>query len=106
MGIGLRPAHTHVTPYVPHVRRSVAFASKSLCRIRIRLGKKSDDIFLDKEGDMAHRYTIIRAGVLVMKIVNSLKTIKLRHKGCRVIRRKGRNYVINKAHPRFKARQG
>ncbi|MGN6670811.1 MAG: type B 50S ribosomal protein L36 [Candidatus Nucleicultricaceae bacterium] len=41
-----------------------------------------------------------------MKIVNSLKTIKTRHKGCRVIRRKGRIYVINKSNPRFKARQG
>lgn len=41
-----------------------------------------------------------------MKIVNSLKTIKTRHKDCRVIRRKGRTYVINKSNPRFKARQG
>ncbi len=41
-----------------------------------------------------------------MKIVNSLKTIKLRDKNCRVIRRKGRIYVINKLNPRYKARQG
>ena len=41
-----------------------------------------------------------------MKIVNSLKSVKLRHTACRVIRRKGRNYVINKMNPRFKARQG
>lgn len=41
-----------------------------------------------------------------MKIVNSLKTIKKRDKNCRVIRRKGRVYVINKRNPRFKARQG
>jgi len=41
-----------------------------------------------------------------MKIVNSLKTIKNRDKNCRVIRRKGRVYVINKRNPRFKARQG
>jgi large subunit ribosomal protein L36 len=41
-----------------------------------------------------------------MKIVNSLKTIKLRHKDCRVVRRKGRMYVINKTNPKFKARQG
>ena len=41
-----------------------------------------------------------------MKIVNSLKTIKLRDKNCRVIRRKGRVFVINKRNPRFKARQG
>jgi large subunit ribosomal protein L36 len=41
-----------------------------------------------------------------MKIRNSLKTAKARHKDCRVVRRKGRVYVINKTHPRFKARQG
>lgn len=41
-----------------------------------------------------------------MKIVNSLKTIKNRHKDCRLIRRKGRVYIINKSNPRFKARQG
>ncbi|MCR4555502.1 MAG: type B 50S ribosomal protein L36 [Alphaproteobacteria bacterium] len=41
-----------------------------------------------------------------MKVVNSLKTIKQRHKNCRMIRRKGRVYVINKTNPRFKARQG
>lgn len=41
-----------------------------------------------------------------MKVVNSLKSMKDRHKECRVIRRKGRLYVINKRNPRFKARQG
>ena len=41
-----------------------------------------------------------------MKVVNSLKSIKNRHKQCRIVRRKGRVYVINKTNPRFKARQG
>jgi len=41
-----------------------------------------------------------------MKVVNSLKSMKARHKECRVVRRKGRLYVINKHNPRFKARQG
>ena len=41
-----------------------------------------------------------------MKIANSLKTLKKRHRACRVIRRRGRVYVINKENPRFKARQG
>lgn len=41
-----------------------------------------------------------------MKVVNSLKTLKSRDRNCRVIRRKGRVYVINKQKPRFKARQG
>jgi large subunit ribosomal protein L36 len=41
-----------------------------------------------------------------MKIVNSLKTLKKRDKNCRVVRRRGRVFVINKQNPRFKARAG
>lgn len=41
-----------------------------------------------------------------MKVVSSLKTLKNRDKNCRLVRRKGRVYVINKLNPRFKARQG
>jgi large subunit ribosomal protein L36 len=41
-----------------------------------------------------------------MKIVNSLKSLKGRHRDNRLIRRKGRVYVINKTQPRYKARQG
>ena len=45
-------------------------------------------------------------GILTMKIVNSLKSLKGRHRDNRVIRRRGRTYVINKTNRRFKARQG
>ena len=41
-----------------------------------------------------------------MKVRNSLKSAKRRERGCRIVRRKGRLYVINKRNPRFKARQG
>lgn len=41
-----------------------------------------------------------------MKIKNSLKTLKTRHRENRLVRRKGRIYIINKQNPRFKARQG
>ena len=41
-----------------------------------------------------------------MKTVSSIKTLKIRHSDCQVVRRKGRLYVINKTNPRFKARQG
>jgi large subunit ribosomal protein L36 len=47
-----------------------------------------------------------QAGVRAMKIRNSLKSLKSRHRDCRVIRRRGRTYVINKTNRRFKARQG
>ena len=45
-------------------------------------------------------------GRTAVKIKNSLKTAKLRERNCLVIRRKGRVYVINKLHPRYKTRQG
>ena len=41
-----------------------------------------------------------------MKVRNSLRSLKQRHRDCRIVRRKGRVYVINKTQPRFKARQG
>lgn len=41
-----------------------------------------------------------------MQVVNSLRGAKQRHPGCRIVRRKGRLYVICKANPRFKAVQG
>jgi large subunit ribosomal protein L36 len=41
-----------------------------------------------------------------MRIRNSLKSAKSRDKNCRVVRRHGRVYVINKKNPRMKCRQG
>ncbi|MEP0519384.1 MAG: type B 50S ribosomal protein L36 [Hyphomicrobiales bacterium] len=41
-----------------------------------------------------------------MKIKNSLRSLKNRDRDNRVVRRKGRVYVINKVKRRFKARQG
>ena len=42
----------------------------------------------------------------VMKVRNSLKSLRSRHRNNRLVRRKGRVYVINKTQKRFKARQG
>ena len=41
-----------------------------------------------------------------MKVVNSLKSLKKRDRNNRLVRRKGRVYIINKKNPRMKARQG
>jgi len=41
-----------------------------------------------------------------MKVKSSLKALKTRHRDCKVVRRRGRVYVINKTDPRFKAKQG
>jgi len=43
---------------------------------------------------------------IAMRIKNSLKALKTRHRDNRMVRRKGRIYIINKTAPRFKARQG
>ncbi len=41
-----------------------------------------------------------------MKVRSSLKSLKTRHRACKVVRRKGRIYIINKVDPRYKAKQG
>lgn len=41
-----------------------------------------------------------------MKVVNSLKSLKTRDRNCKLVRRRGRVYIINKKNPRFKVRQG
>jgi large subunit ribosomal protein L36 len=41
-----------------------------------------------------------------MKVRNSLKALMKRHRDNRLVRRKGRVYIINKTNPRYKARQG
>ena len=41
-----------------------------------------------------------------MKVVSSLKSLKKRDINCKVVRRRGKLYVINKKKPKFKARQG
>jgi large subunit ribosomal protein L36 len=43
---------------------------------------------------------------IAMKVRNSLKSLRSRHRDNRIVRRKGRVYVINKTQRRFKARQG
>jgi large subunit ribosomal protein L36 len=48
----------------------------------------------------------ILRGDPAMKVVNSLKSARKRHKDNRIVRRKGRVYIINKTNPRFKSRQG
>lgn len=44
--------------------------------------------------------------VNTMKIRNSIRSLAKRHRENRVVRRRGRLYVINKTNRRFKARQG
>jgi large subunit ribosomal protein L36 len=48
----------------------------------------------------------IRQKARAMKVRNSLKSLRGRHRDNRLVRRKGRVYIINKTNRRFKARQG
>ena len=41
-----------------------------------------------------------------MKVRNSLRSLRARHRDNRLVRRKGRVYIINKTQKRYKARQG
>jgi large subunit ribosomal protein L36 len=43
---------------------------------------------------------------MIIKVRNSLKSLKGRHRDNRIAKRNGRMYIINKTNPRFKARQG
>ena len=54
---------------------------------------------LSAEADLCHK-------VRTMKVRNSLKSLAKRHRANRMVRRKGRVYIINKVNPRYKARQG
>jgi large subunit ribosomal protein L36 len=47
-----------------------------------------------------------RSAIFPMKVLSSLSSAKRRHSGCQVVKRKGTLYVICKANPKFKARQG
>jgi large subunit ribosomal protein L36 len=47
-----------------------------------------------------------RPGMSAMKVRNSLKSLRSRHRNNQLVRRRGRVYVINKTQRRFKARQG
>jgi large subunit ribosomal protein L36 len=47
-----------------------------------------------------------RTLVMNVKVRNSLKSLRDRHRDNRLVRRKGRVYIINKTQKRFKARQG
>jgi large subunit ribosomal protein L36 len=52
-----------------------------------------------------HPVHTIRCRGSVMKVLSSLKSAKARHRDCKVVRRRGKVFVICKSNPRFKARQ-
>ena len=68
---------------------------------------KSANIILDLDQSEFILYQSFRLIYrLIMKVVSSLKTLKVRDRNSQIVKRRGRLYVINKRNPRFKARQG
>ena len=68
---------------------------------------KSVNIILDlDQSELILYQTVEQINRLIMKVVSSLKTIKIRDRNSQIVKRRGRLYVINKRNPRFKARQG
>ena len=67
---------------------------------RVRLGHMPVNVFCGWFFPL-----LIQSGT-TMKVRNSLKSLRGRHRDNQIVRRKGRVYVINKTQKRFKARQG
>ena len=47
----------------------------------------------------------IKFSIYIMKVVTSLKSHKKRDMNSKIVRRRGRLYIINKKNPKYKARQ-
>jgi large subunit ribosomal protein L36 len=56
-------------------------------------------------GDYHAAFVALHTKAHPMKVLNSLKSAKTRHRDCKVVRRRGKVFVICKSNPRFKARQ-
>ena len=68
---------------------------------------KLTKVILDLDQNGLLLYQIIKStNRSIMKVVSSLKTLKVRDRNSQIVKRRGRLYVINKRNPRFKARQG
>jgi len=67
---------------------------------RVRLGHMPLIVFCGRSF-----HPLIQSGT-TMKVRNSLKSLRGRHRDNQIVRRKGRVYIINKTQKRFKARQG
>jgi large subunit ribosomal protein L36 len=69
-------------------------------------GHPANDTASVQQADRGDAPFCLKNQVKSMKVRNSLKALLKRHRDNRMVRRKGRIYIINKTNPRFKARQG
>ena len=62
--------------------------------------------FVLRHGRVGHcRHKKLKFIVLNMKVVSSLKSHKKRDLNSKLVRRRGRVYIINKKNPKYKVRQ-
>ena len=69
---------------------------------------------LTMDGWVGHKLFSFRTGTfpaifyrdMTMKVRNSLKSLRTRHRDNQLVRRRGRVYIINKTQKRYKCRQG
>jgi large subunit ribosomal protein L36 len=84
--------------------------------VRRACGRRNERFWVDRGPAIGHRVgssfetgrqgRSFFSGVRPMKVRNSLKSLRGRHRDNQLVRRKGRVYIINKTQKRYKARQG
>ena len=74
--------------------------------VELNLNKLTKVILDLDQNDLLLYQIILSINRSIMKVVSSLKTLKVRDRNSQIVKRRGRLYVINKRNPRFKARQG
>jgi large subunit ribosomal protein L36 len=113
-GRACRPDHPHPRRFAsrppgqaPGGRLSPAGAGEDLARAAQERLSRAQREEVDRAPPRPYPAPLVfRRKPCVMRIRNSLKAAKVRDKNCRVVRRHGRVYVINKKNPRMKCRQG
>ena len=84
-----------------------------MCRRLLRRGHTRSHSELGSQALQRRWYFVLRHGRVghcrlkneIMKIKSSLKSLKKRDLNSKLVRRRGRVYIINKTNPKFKARQ-
>ena len=72
---------------------------------RIRSGLQAFFLLLNRCNRISGYFKALSIWTTAMKVLSSLKSAKSRHRDCKIVRRRGKVFVICKSNPRFKARQ-
>jgi large subunit ribosomal protein L36 len=84
-----------------------AYIPRVLQYLRAKVDRKGGNPYGPRPNTVVGMNPAIKARkTRTMKIKNSLKSAKTRDKDNKLIRRRGRVYIINKRNPRMKTRQG